>query len=309
MNKKNILIGLTVIVGIVLLYWGISFLKGVNLFKPANFFYAHVDKVDGLTVSTPVNVNGFQVGQIRDITYDYANNKITLELSMNKDMQIPEGSTIAVNNGLLGSSELKLTLGQSSQMMKVGSYIPVEVPVGLMDVVNKDVMPQVTGMLPKVDSIVGNVNQLVGNPALRASVTRLDAITAQLARSAQELEQLMRQLNASVPPVVNQAGQVMTNANGVMVNAKGLTNDLKTTTSNLNTFTGTLNDTTLQRINTTLANLQTLSAQLNDPKSSLGMLMHDKQLYQNAAGSLSALQALIEDIKAHPKKYITVKVF
>lgn len=82
------------VVSICILYWGIEYLKGINLLKPANFYYAKFEKVNGLTVASPVTVNGFKVGQVREITYDYDTNQISVELSFEKGLKIPDGSTI-----------------------------------------------------------------------------------------------------------------------------------------------------------------------------------------------------------------------
>lgn len=304
--KRNIKIGLTVIVSLCLLYWGIEYLKGINLLKPANFYYAKFEKVDGLTVASPVNVNGFKVGQVRDITYDYNTNQILVELSFDKGLKIPDGSTITFASELLGGAVLQLNLGASKTYMPQGSTIPTAMQAGLMDKVGNEMMPAVTSILPKVDSIMGSVNQLLANPALHASVARTDAITRELAASAAELSALMTQLNRSLPGVLN-------HVNGTMANAEALTSDLRTTTGNLNTFTGSLNqmplDTTLNRINATLANVQRLTAQLNSENSSLGMLMNDKKLYQNATNTVASLDSLLQDVKRNPKKYVTIKVF
>ncbi len=305
-SKKYILIGLTVIVSLFLLYWGINYLKGMNLFKPANFYYASFEKVDDLTVSSPITVNGYQVGLIKSINYDYQHNNITVEISLDKEMKVPHGSTISLSGSLLGSAQLQLQLGKGGGYYNVGDTIPATTQAGLMDKVQHDMMPQVTVMLPKVDSILGNVNNLTANPALNASLTRLDAITQQLAISSQELTALMKALNSSVPAIAQ-------NANGAMGNVNALTSDLRTTTGNLNQLSYSLKnlplDSTINRLNNTLANLQKLTNQLNDKNSSLGMLMNDKQLYNNANGAVASLQALLEDLKQNPKKYVTIKVF
>ena len=300
------MIGLTVLVSVCLLYWGIEYLKGINLLKPANFYYAKFEKVNGLTVASPVTVNGFKVGQVREITYDYETNQISVELSFEKGLKIPDGSTITFSNELLGAAALQLNLGASKTYMEVGSTIPTSMQAGLMDKVGKDMMPVVASILPKVDSIVGSVNQILSNPAINASVTRCDAITRELAASAAQLSALMENLNREIPGLVH-------NANGMLTNVNSLTGDLKTTTGNLNTFTGNLKqlplDTTLNRINATLANVQRLTAQLNNQNSSLGMLLNDKKLYQNATNTVASLDSLLQDVKKHPKKYVTIKVF
>ena len=296
--NKNVKIALTVIAGLALLYWGINYLKGVNLFTPANRFYTEVKSTDGLLEAAPVTVNGFQVGQVREINYDYSKNKITIMLAMNKDMVVPEGSTINLVSGLVGGASLVLNLGDGPAMEQ-GSYIPTTDVPGLMDHVTENVMPMVTGMLPKVDSIMDNVNGLTGNPALTAALTRLDAISRQLQISAQQLTVLMNSLNRSVP--------------GVMNNVNGITNNLTGATGNLTDLSESLKnmplDETMNKLNTTLANLQALSEQLNDKNSSLGKVINDRELYDNANHAIASLDSLLTDIKAHPKRYINVKVF
>lgn len=305
-SKKNVLIGLTVVVSICILYWGIEYLKGINLLKPANFYYAKFEKVNGLTVASPVTVNGFKVGQVREITYDYDTNQISVELSFEKGLKIPDRSTITFSNELLGAAALQLNLGASKTYMEVGSVIPTQMQEGLMDKVGNDMMPALVSILPKVDSIVGSVNQILANPAIAASVTRCDAITRELAVSSAQLTELMASLNKAIPGMVH-------NANGVLANANALTGDLRTTTGNLNTITSNLKelplDTTLNRINATLANVQRLTAKLNNENSSLGMLLNDKKLYQNATSTVASLDSLLQDVKKHPKKYVTIKVF
>ena len=297
--KKNVLIAVTVIASLCLLYWGIEFLKGVNMFKPANFYYAKFERVNGLVEAAPVMVNGFQVGQVREITYDYATNQISVMMAMNRELHIPVGSSVSVVSSLTGASTLALEMATTEQYYKVGDEIPGVVPHSLMDRVQTEIMPQVSGILPKVDSIMGGVNDIVADPALKLSIARLDAITQQLAQSAQQLNQLMASLNKSVP--------------GVMNNVNGITSNLADASGNINHFSGNLQtlpiDSTLNQVNATVANQQALTAKLNDPNSSLGLLLNDRSLYNNANRTISDLDSLFIDIKANPKRYINVKVF
>lgn len=294
---KNVKIALTVLVGLALLYWGINYLKGVNLFTPANRYFTEVKSTNGLLVAAPITVNGFQVGQVREINYDYDKNKITIMMAMDKDMKVPEGSTINLVSGLLGSPSLVLNLGDGPAM-KQGSFIPTTDVPGLMDHVSDNVMPMVTEMLPKVDSIMTNVNGLTGDPALVAAITRLDAITRQLQASAQQMTMLMSNLNRSVPGV-------MTNVNGITSNLTGASGNLTELSESLKQLP--LNE-TMAQLNTTLANLQALSEQLNDKNSSLGKIISDRQLYDNANHAIASLDSLLMDIKANPKRYINVKL-
>lgn len=295
---KNVKIGLTVLAGLALLYWGVNYLKGINLLTPANYFYTEVADADGLIEATPVSVNGYQVGQVREIKYDYTKNNITIMLMMDKELKVPEGSTLSIVNGLLGGASLVLNLGDGAPLA-TGSHIPITSVPGLMDKVSDNVLPMVGDMLPKVDSIMSNVNTLTGDPALAAALMRLDGITRQLQASAQQLTTLMSGLNRSVP--------------GVMNNVDGITGNLTGAAGNIQQLSTTLNqlplDSTVNALNTTLANLQALSEQLKDKNSSLGKIISDRQLYDNANHAIASLDSLLIDIKANPKRYINVKVF
>ena len=296
--NKNVKIALTVLVGLALLYWGINYLKGINLLTPGNRFYTELDSTEGLLVAAPVTVNGFQVGQVREINYDYSKNKISVMLAMNDEMKVPEGSTVMLVSGLLGSASLELHLGDGP-MMKPGSMLPVVREPGIMDHVTDNIMPVVNQALPKVDSILTNVNMLTSDPAVIASLARLDAITRQLQASSQQLTIMLTNLNRSVPGVMNNVNGIATNLTGASGNLSDLSSSLKELPL----------DETMTKLNATLTNLEKLSEQLNDKNSSLGKLTTDRELYDNANHALASLDSLLIDIKAHPKRYINVKVF
>lgn len=297
--KKNILIAITVLISLGLLIWGIEFLKGVNMFKPANYYYAKFDKVDELVEAAPVTINGFQVGQVREINYDYQTNQISVLLSMNKDLKVPKGSFAYIKSSLTGTASIVLSLSKNNTILNVGDEIVGVSEMGLMDQINNNVVPQVTTMLPKVDSILSNVNSLVGNPALAASMKRLDAITLELAKSSQQLTILMNSLNSNIP--------------GVMNNVNGITTNLTSTTENLDEFSASLKtiplDSTINNLNGTIANLQSITNKLNSKDSSLGLLLNDKSLYNNADHAVTSLDSLFIDVKKNPKRYINLKVF
>lgn len=315
--KKNIIIGVVVVLALGLLYWGIEFLKGVNLFEPKNYYIARFEKVDGLTVSSPVMVNGYQVGLVKEINFDYNTNEIEVKMSLDEELKIPIGSSVSLSSQLLGSPTLVLNLAHGEACYKVGDVIPSSVQTGLMDKVGNDIMPQVNEIMPKVNDILTNVNTLTSNPALHNSMSQLDDITAKINASAQDLTVLMnnlsslsQNLNSSVPGVINGFSGIVPKVDGTMNNIQTLTSNLNSKVNDLPTqqLQATIND-----LNATLANLRALTAELNaklnDRNSSLGLLLNDRQLYDNANGVVMSLDSLLIDLKANPKKYVTIKVF
>lgn len=293
--SKEALIAITVIISLCILYFGIEYLKGVNLFKPANFYYAKFEKVDGLAVSAPVTINGFQVGQVREINYDYEKNDISVLLSLNKDLRIPKESNVKLSVDMLGTAQLVLTLSDATEYYNVGDEIPTGVVAGLMDAIG-GALPQVNNLLPKIDSILTSINTILANPALNNSVSRLDGITADLQSSSNDLKRLMH----------NQVPGIMNNVNGITAN-------LNSTTANINDLSADLRNMplkeTVDNANATMANLKLLSDNLNNKNSSLGLLMNDPTLYRHLDNAIASLDTLLTDLQRNPKRYVTFKVF
>lgn len=294
-SKKEIVIGLCVVIALFALFMGINFLKGINVFKTANYYYASYTNAAGLQVSAPVTLNGFKVGQVRDIKYEFDNlGHVKVELSLDKALKLPEGTQAVIEQDILGTSTIVLKPTTASTYQKVGTYLDASTASGLMDNVSQNLMPSVQSIFPKIDSLLTNLNRIVANPALTASVNRLDAITL-------NLQQTMVTLNrtaAGLPPV-------MTNVNEITGNLSTMSGALAELSADLKDLPI---DSTMQNINALSANLKSLSEELNNPNSSLGLIMHDRALYDNLNNCAASLDSLLIDVKRNPKRYISIKL-
>ena len=290
--SKEVKIAIAVIISLAVLFWGIEYLKGVNLFKPANFYYVEFKNVAGLTDSAPVTINGYQIGLVREINYDYNTGSLVVLLGLEKDLRIPVGSKAVLASDLLGTAQIELELAKGDTFYEVGGKIPGENAAGLMDEVGGKLLPSVSGLLPKVDSILTGLNAIVGNPALQQSVDRLDAITANLEASSRELSQML-------PAIMNNVQGVTTNLNSISGNLNGLSAKLSEMPI----------DSTMVGINATVGQLNEMTAKLNSTESSLGMLINSRGLYDHLDGAVMSLDSLFIDIKKNPKRYVTIKVF
>ncbi len=288
--------GLTVALALVLLFVGINFLKGVNVFKAANYYYATYTDVAGLSTSAPVTINGFKVGQVRSVEYQYDNpGHVVVEFSVDKALRIPQGSQAVITTDLLGTATIALRMGADrSAFYSVGDTVATGVDAGLMSAVSNDVMPAVSAIIPKIDSLITGLNTLVSDPALSASVRRMDNITADLGASVQSLRTVM----AAMEPVSR--------------NVTSITANVDTISGNLSTVSGELAaapvDSIMGGLNRTVANLEQLTAALNNPDSSIGRLTSDPELYNNINSTVMSLDSLFVDIKRNPKRYISIKL-
>ena len=288
---KEAKIGLVSIVCLALLYIGINYLKGVNLFKPVNHYYVAFSNVKGVTVSSPVFVEGFKVGLVREITYDYdTTGKISVLVSLEDKMRINKGSYITVVNSFLGGAELHIHLNTFvDDYFHSGDTIEGRMEADMMTSVQENLLPGIEQMMPKLDSILGGLQTLVNHPALTQSLTHIEQTTASLEHSSRRLDQML----AKDVPVI-------------MENIKGIT-------ANFELVSGQLKDLdlveTMQTVNATLANLKLTTDKLNSADNSVGLLLNDRQLYDNLNGTMENASLLLLDLREHPKRYVHFSLF
>ena len=290
---KEIKIALVAIVGILIMYFGINFLKGMNLFSTNNAYYMTFDDIQGLGASTPIYADGYKVGTVDGMEYDYKENgPIKVKVDIIKDLRIPQGSKAEIVKDLMGNLQVNLLLANNPrERVEPGGIIPGAVNGGMMDKA-ANLIPVVEKMLPKLDSILTSVNALLADPALAASLHNVETITSNLTVSTRELNTLMAGLNKQVPGMVRKANGVLDNTNRLTANLASL--DVQ----------GTLN-----RVNQTLESAHQFTEKLNSNQGSLGLLMNDTKLYDNLTSTMSHADSLVIDLKAHPKRYVHFSVF
>ena len=290
---KEIKIALVAIVGILIMYFGINFLKGMNLFSTNNAYYMTFDDIQGLGASTPIYADGYKVGIVDGLEYDYKENgPIKVKVDIIKDLRIPQGSKAEIVKDLMGNLQVNLLLANNPrERVEPGGIIPGAVNGGMMDKA-ANLVPVVEEMLPKLDSILTSVNALLADPALAASLHNVETITSNLTVSTRELNTLMAGLNKQVPGMIGKANGVLDNTNRLTANLASL--DVQ----------GTLN-----KVNQTLESAHQFTEKLNSNQGSLGLLMNDTKLYDNLTSTMSHADSLVIDLKAHPKRYVHFSVF
>ena len=290
--NKEIQIALVAILGVVVLYYGMQFLKGLTISSGSNYYVTFND-ISGLSNSCPVYANGYKVGVVEDIIYDYENQEnIVAVLGINDEMRVPQGTTADIVSDFLGNIRLELKLGDRT----AGFLQPDDTIRGGQDkgALSKaaEMIPQVQSLLPKLDSILVSVNALLADPAIANSLHNVDQITADLTRTSHDLSLLTAQLNRQMP-------QMLQNADGVLANTNQITKDI----SNMD-FAATMTS-----VNTTLKNVEQMTAALNSREGTLGLLMRDPSLYYNLNSTMMHADSLMLDLKQHPKRYVHFSVF
>lgn len=291
--SKEIQIALVAVAGLLVLYFGLHFLKGMTLFSGDNKYYVKFKDVSGLSVASPIFANGYRVGVVEDIMFDYQNTgEIVAAIDVDTELNVPKGSRAEIATDLMGNVKVLLVLGNAADgMVAPGDTITGSQQVGAMGKA-ADMIPAVQQMLPKLDSILASVNTLLADPAIANSLHNVDQITADLTRTSHDLSLLTAQLNRQMP-------QMLQNADGVLANTNQITKDI----SNMD-FAATMTS-----VNTTLKNVEQMTAALNSREGTLGLLMRDPSLYYNLNSTMMHADSLMIDLKQHPKRYVHFSVF
>lgn len=289
--SKEVTIGIVTIISLVLLYIGVNYLKGINLFRPANHYYVACSNVKDVTISSPVFVEGFKVGLVRSISYDYSTTgKIMVEISLEESMRINKGSYISLEKTLLSGGELHIHLNKYvDEYLKSGDTIEGRSPEDMMTSVQEKMLPQIIDLLPKLDSILYSLQLLVSHPALSRSLDHIEKTTASLEVSSRQLNQL---LGNDVPVIAS---------------------NLKTTTDNFAALSEEMKNLNLkgsiQSLNLTIDNLGQTTTKLNAKDNSLGLLLNDTLLYNNLNKTVINASNLLIDLKQNPKRYVRFSLF
>lgn len=290
---KEVKIALVAIAGVVVLFFGMNFLKGLNIFSSEDNYYVQFSDITGLSSSSPVYADGFKVGVVKDIIYDYTHTEGSKVLiGVDKQLRIPQGSSAEIVSDMLGNVKVNLLLANNPrEKVAPGGLIKGMINDGAMGKL-QDMVPAVEKMLPKLDSIMTSLNAILADPAIRQSLHNVQTITDNLTTSTAQLNTLMAGLNKNVP--------------GMMAKANNVLDNTETLTANLAAVDVA---STMRQVDQTIANVQQLTAKLNSKEGSLGLLMNDTQLYDNLNSTMRNADSLVIDLRQHPKRYVHFSVF
>ena len=299
--NREVKIALTAIVAIVLVYLLINFMKGINVFKSSNTYYVRFDNIAGLAVSNAVYANGYPVGIVRGIQYDYGNHeRVVVAIELDKEMHMPRGTKAELVTSLMGGVTMSLMLGPNpTDNLAQGDTISGGLHEGAVEKVEA-LMPTIMDMLPKLDSIVTNVARLSADPALAQTLRNTAEITNNLRRTSAKLDAMV---GRDLP-------QMMQNLNKTSRNVERLSNNLAAI--NLQE--------TMNEVNASLAEVRQFSAninamtndlnsKLNSRDNTFGLLLNDRKLYDNLNRTVSSADSLLINVKAHPKRYVHFSIF
>ncbi|MFC3197817.1 MlaD family protein [Parapedobacter deserti] len=301
-------VGILAIVAIAILIVGYSFLKGNDVFSSDYTFYAIYDRVDGLTESKPVLVNGYQIGRVSHMQLQ-ADGQIRTEFKVKRSYAIP-ANTVArlASTDLLGGKAIVFELGDSPQYAVDGQELDAGIQRNIMEQV-EPIQRKAENIAAVLDSVLNSINNTIDKDFQRDFSRSINSI----ANSLQNLEGITSQLDGMVVSERTRISSIIGNVESITANFKSNNERIGHVLANLDSITDQVAKAnfaqTINSANKAMADFQSITDRINQGQGSIGMLLSDEQLYNNLNQASQNLEELIADMKARPGRYVHFSVF
>tara|TARA_B100001121_G_scaffold136518_1_gene119629 strand:- start:1979 stop:2923 length:945 start_codon:yes stop_codon:yes gene_type:complete len=300
--SKEIKVGFLALIGVMMSIFSYNYLKGINLFEKNRKFTVKYEKVDGLSASNPVTLNGFKIGKVQKINFNPKNTReLLVDIIIENDVLFPKTSLAELyETGLIGGKAIAIIpdYKNDSTIASDGDLLKGVIKPGLTELVNQilpQVQLQIEALIKNAEIVLGNINTLFDEETkqeLRSSIQDFSNLTKNLSETSDEISNL----------IVN--------------NSENLTNtisELSKASSNIRTISDSISEEEVLKITSNLnelvSNLNTITRSLKDSEGTAGQLINDKSIYKNLENATNELNILIEDIKLNPGRYINFSVF
>ena len=298
---KEVGVGILVILGTLMSIFSYNYLKGINLFEKTRTFKIVYAKVDGLSPSNPVTLNGYKIGKVQKINFNPNDTKeLIVDVIIENDVKFSKTSKAELyETGLIGGKAIAIIPDyDNNAIAKSGDYLIGIVKPGLTDLVNQ-IMPQIQlqleAVMQKAEIVLSNVNSLFDEKtkeSLKSSIDEFGSLTNSLSETSENINDFIKDNSPNLTTTIN-------NLNATSLKMKDVSNSISEVDLNL----------ILTNLDSTISNLNKITNKLNQGEGTVGKLLYDDGLFKNLDNATKNLEELIEDIKLNPKRYVHFSIF
>nr|WP_294869546.1 MlaD family protein [uncultured Pedobacter sp.] len=301
-------VGILAAFSIALLIIGYNFLKGNAIFSSETVLYAKYSRVDGLAVSKPVLINGYQIGRVDKLELQ-TDGSIVATLKIKGKYEIPKNSVAKLEStDLLGSKAIVMALGTGNNFAQDGDTLNANVQKGILETV-QPVQKKAELIIGKMDSILTSVNSIL-NPNFQKNVDK----------SFNSIASTLSSLESTSKKVDNLVGSEGTRISAILANVEAISGNLKQNNAKISAILNNINSITdqvaaanfkqtIDNANKAVVDLQTIVGKINNGEGTLGLLVNDTKMYDNLNNASKSLDNLMIDLKANPKRYVHFSIF
>jgi len=296
--SREVKVAILVISSLLLIIYLFNYLKGNNLLDSSRTLYVVYDNVEGIASSTPVTINGLAIGKVQNIDFVGDNSgNIKVTLLINSDFEFSKNSIAeCYEAGLIGGKAIAIIpANDSAKNAEKGDYLVGTVKAGLTELVNQRLTPlqgKIEAMMVSADILLTNINEVFDEQTksnLRNSVSELSATITSFKKTSITLNMLITENQSKL--------------NNTLSNFENTSSNLASITDSVAkaNLSGTISE-----LQTTISSFNTVLSSIENGEGTIGKLLNDEALYNNLKGTTKEMEALLKDIKLHPKRYFRI---
>ncbi len=301
-------VGLLGIAALAMLILGFNFLKGKDVFNNTKKVYAVFPKLGSLVKSNEVKINGLTIGTVYEVEeVDKNVSGIKVTISLTRDVNIPDNSIAYISTSLvgIGSAAIIIEKGDATTYLGDGDFLKTRIDEGLLGGLSSEIQPTLGRIRTTLDTLTrvfSNINTMFDAGAKR-----------NLQQMIANLNMATNSLNKMVDLQTSALASTLHNVNDITGNLKKNNDSISAVINNTKQFTEKLSklelEQTMDTLQAAMSQLKSTVNKISSNQGTLGALINDRQLYNRLNDAILSAEILIDDLRAHPKRYVNLSVF
>lgn len=312
--KREVKLAVTAIAAVIILIWGINFLKAKALFDRNNVFYGVYDRVDGLKVSSSVIYRGYSVGQVSSIQFIGERfDRVLVQFSVGKKLEIPANTEAVIQSAdIMGSKAINLIPGDATQYAQSGDTLRTELDLGLMEQLNKQLEPlkkRAESIMVSLDTVLVSIQDIFregGDEKIKGSLRSVG-------KTLDNVEQASATLNDMLALESKRISEILQHVNNITGNLENSNSNITRSIDNVAAISDSLRTVnlshTVRQLNGILLQVDSVVGKINRGSGTLGEIVNDDELYYNLTAVSDNLNQLLKEFQVNPKKFVNLSVF
>lgn len=312
--KKEIKIGVLIVIATGLLFWGLNYLKGNNPFVKERFFYALYDNVEGLNSSSKVTINGLKVGKVNTISINAIDSGLVIvKFSLDQEIQIPDLSIAEIYSlDLMGNKGIQLKFINSNTFYNIGDTVLSATEQDLKDQVSAQMLPlklKAEDLMVSIEDAVKVVKDLFN----KTNTDNIQGTLRNLNKTFKTLEHTSTELDSLLTNNRGRIDSIFINVNSITANLRNNNEQISFILKNLASVSDSLAKSkllsTINNANRTLESVYNIMSKIERGEGTMGLLINNDSLYNNLNKSSQDLDKLLVDLRENPKRYLHYSLF
>ncbi len=302
-------LGLVICLSLLALLYGINFLKGKGIFDNSPIYYIVYNRIDGLQISNPVLINGFKVGQVRQIKFtDDKNGKLIVEIALNNDYKLPQKTIARIfSSDLMGTKAIDLIMSDEKLNHNVGDTLIPDFEGSLQEMVSLQMLPlknKAENLMKEMeeaieivkyifnDETTNNISETFKN--IRNTIEHLENSTSNLDSIVEGGKSRIENIIFYVESITNN----LNNNNKAIASAINNVNIITDQVAKANIYN------TISKTDSVMGQLHNIVSLIEQGQGVIGQLLKNDTLYYSLVDVSYNLNRLAQDIRNNPKRYI-----